>query len=95
MRTRVRTPPICHGTARARGDPACGAEPERAPLGDDGRTTRHAGYAMSLCLRKRIEEVFVRAKTVAGLSKRGSAACPSRLAIHSGKWPLLLVEAVS
>ena len=61
----------------------------------DGRTTRHAGYAMSLCLRKRIEEVFVRAKTVAGLSKRGSAACPSRLAIHSGKWPLLLVEAVS
>ena len=28
----------------------------------DGRTTRHAGYAISLCLRKRIEEVFGRAK---------------------------------
>ena len=30
----------------------------------DGRTTRHAGYAVSLRIRKRVEEVFGWAKTV-------------------------------
>jgi transposase len=35
----------------------------------DGRTTRHAGYAVSLQLRKRIEEIFGWAKTVGGLRK--------------------------
>ena len=35
----------------------------------DGRTTRHAGYGVSLCLRKRIEEIFGWAKTVGGLRK--------------------------
>ena len=34
-----------------------------------GRTTRHAGYAISLRIRKRIEEAFGWAKTVAGLRK--------------------------
>ncbi len=33
----------------------------------DGRTTRHTGYAISLRIRKRIEEAFGWAKTVAGL----------------------------
>jgi hypothetical protein len=33
----------------------------------DGRTTRHAGYAVSLLVRKRIEEASGWAKTVAGL----------------------------
>ena len=32
----------------------------------DGRTTRHAGYAVSLRIRKRIEEVFGWIKTVGG-----------------------------
>ena len=32
----------------------------------DGRTTRHAGYAVSQRVRKRIEEVFGWMKTVAG-----------------------------
>ena len=32
----------------------------------DGRTTRHAGYAVSQRLRKRIEEAFGWMKTVAG-----------------------------
>ena len=32
----------------------------------DGRTTRHAGYAVSLRLRKRVEEVFGWMKTVGG-----------------------------
>ena len=42
----------------------------------DGRTTRHAGYAISLRIRKRIEEVFGWIKTVGGLRKtrhRGTA----------------------
>ena len=30
----------------------------------DGRTTRHAGYAVSLRIRKRVEEVFGWMKTV-------------------------------
>jgi IS5 family transposase len=35
----------------------------------DGRTTRHAGYALSQRIRKRIEEAFGWAKTVAGLRR--------------------------
>ena len=35
----------------------------------DGRTTRHAGYGVSLRIRKRIEEAFGWAKTVAGFRK--------------------------
>ena len=42
----------------------------------DGRTTRHAGHAISVRIRKRIEEVFGWIKTVGGLRKtrhRGTA----------------------
>ena len=35
----------------------------------DGRTTRHAGYAISQRVRKRIEEIFGWLKTVAGWRK--------------------------
>lgn len=35
----------------------------------DGRTTRHPGYAVSMRIRKRIEEVFGWAKTTGGLRK--------------------------
>ena len=35
----------------------------------DGRTLRHPGYAISLCCRKRIEEVFGWIKTTAGLAQ--------------------------
>lgn len=35
----------------------------------DGRTTRHAGYGISLRRRKLIEEIFGWAKTVGGLRK--------------------------
>ena len=35
----------------------------------DARTTRHAGYAVSQCIRKRIEEGFGWIKTVAGLDQ--------------------------
>ena len=42
----------------------------------DRRTTRHVGYTVSQCARKRIEEVFAWMKTVGGLRKlrhRGGA----------------------
>ena len=35
----------------------------------DGRTTRHAGYAVSLKKRKLVEEIFGWSKTVGGLCK--------------------------
>ena len=35
----------------------------------DGRTTRHPGYAVSLRIRKRIEEAFGWMKTIGGLRK--------------------------
>ena len=35
----------------------------------DGRTTRHAGYAVSLRIRKRVEEVFGWMKTVGGFRR--------------------------
>jgi hypothetical protein len=35
----------------------------------DGRTTHHSGYAVSIRIRKSIEEAFGWAKTVAGLRK--------------------------
>ena len=43
----------------------------------DGRTTRHPGYAVSQRSRKRIEEAFGWAKTVAGCAKAARAASPS------------------
>ena len=49
----------------------------------DGRTTRHAGYAVSLRIRKRVEEVFGWMKTVdgfwrtryRGVDRTGLAGC--------------------
>lgn len=35
----------------------------------DGRTTRHPGYAVSQCLRKRVEEIFGWMKTIGNLRK--------------------------
>ncbi len=42
----------------------------------DGRTTRHAGYEVSQRIRKRIEEAFGWAKTVAGLRKARHRGLP-------------------
>ena len=42
----------------------------------DGRTTRHPGYAVSMGIRKRIEEAFGWAKTVAGLRKARHRGLP-------------------
>jgi hypothetical protein len=40
----------------------------------DGRTTRHPGYAASLRVRKRIEEIFGWAKTTGGIAISARAA---------------------
>ena len=42
----------------------------------DGRTTRHSGYGVSQRIRKRIEEAFGWAKTVAGLRKMRHRVLP-------------------
>jgi IS5 family transposase len=42
----------------------------------DGRTTRHAGYQVSIRIRKRIEEAFGWAKTIAGLRKMRHRGLP-------------------
>jgi hypothetical protein len=42
----------------------------------DGRTTRHPGYAVSQPIRKRVEEAFGWAKTVAGLRKMRRRGLP-------------------
>ena len=49
----------CHAARRGEGEPSA----------LDGRTTRHAGYAASLRIRKRIEEAFGWIKTIAGQRK--------------------------
>ena len=41
----------------------------------DGRTTRHAGYAVSQRIRKRIEEAFGWIKMVAGLEQTKFRGC--------------------
>ena len=35
----------------------------------DGRTTRHIGYAISQCVRKRVEEIFAWMKVVGGFRR--------------------------
>lgn len=42
----------------------------------DGRTTRHPGYQVSMRIRKRIEEAFGWAKTIAGLRKMRHRGLP-------------------
>ena len=41
----------------------------------DGRTTRHAGYAVSQRIRKRIEEAFGWIKTIAGQAQTKFRGC--------------------
>ena len=41
----------------------------------DGRTTRHAGYAVSQRIRKRIEEAFGRIQTIVGQERNTFRGC--------------------
>lgn len=54
-------------TLNVRPHVACNTNGRRSAI--DGRTTRHAGYAASQRIRKRIEEAFGWIKTVAGMRK--------------------------
>jgi transposase len=66
----------------------------------DGRTTRHGGYAISQCIRKRIEEAFGWIKIVAGQEKTrfrgvnrvGFAFTFAAAAYNLVRLPKLLVE---
>jgi transposase len=55
----------------------CGGEVPGRRSGIDGVPTRHAGYAISLRIRKRIEETFGWAKSVAGLRKARPRGLPT------------------
>src|SRR6185436_141682 len=57
QRVRGVTPPVARNTGRNGGSAI------------DGRTTRHAGYAVSQRLRKRVEEIFGWMKTVGGFRR--------------------------
>jgi len=58
----------CVGDIRARRvTPHAAQKKKHSAL--DGRTTRHAGYAVSLRIRKRVEEVFGWMKTVGGFRR--------------------------
>ncbi len=63
LRARKVTPHIARNEQRTKD----GALRRRSAI--DGRTTRHPGYAVSLRIRKRIEEVFGWIKAAAGLRK--------------------------
>ena len=56
--------------------PHVAQKPQRPALGDRRRTTRHPGYKVSQRIRKRIEEAFGWAKTVAGLRKMRHRGLP-------------------
>ena len=58
----------------------------------DGRTTRHAGYAISQRKRKRVEEVFGWIKTIARLRKtrrRGKARVGWMFTLAAGAYHLV------
>ena len=63
MRTQGVTPHVAQNTKRRRS-------------AIDGRTTRHAGYDLSLRARKRIEEAFGWIKTVGGMRKTNHRGTP-------------------
>ena len=53
----------------------------------DDRTARHPGYAISQRIRKRVEEAFGWAKTVAGLRRCGIAGCSTSIGNSPWRWP--------
>jgi hypothetical protein len=55
--------------ARTRRHATYRTEHQRTSSAVDGRTTPHAGYAVSQRKRKRIEEPFGRGKTIGGLAR--------------------------
>ncbi len=66
----------------------------RTTPGLDGRTTRHAGYALSQRRRRRIEEIFGWLKTVGGLRKsrlKGIARTQLLAHLHGAAYNLLRI----
>jgi Transposase DDE domain len=83
-----------------RRSPACRAKHHGRRSAIDGRTTRHSGYAVSQRIRKRVEEAFGWAKTVAGLRKMRHRGLPkvgwqftlAMAAYNLVRLPKLLIE---
>lgn len=82
QRKRTRVPPatvggdkryhatgFVQGCQRAKITPHVSEQANRRVAGLDGRTTRSQGYAVSLRVRKRVEEIFGWMKTVGGLRR--------------------------
>jgi hypothetical protein len=80
----------CHGTARQSSHlpVAQGQSGRRSAI--DGRTTRHARYALFQRIRKRIKKAFGWAKTVAGLREMRHRGLPKSRLIGNLPSPLLL-----
>lgn len=53
----------------------------------DGRTTRHAGYALSQQRRKKIEEPFGWAKTVGGMAQTVLRGSNGSAPVSPSQWP--------
>jgi len=67
---------LCHGAARKGVTPHVAQNTNGRRSAIDGRTTRHSGYAVSQRIRKRVEEAFGWAKTVAELLKMRHRGLP-------------------
>ena len=88
--------PICADLRKARLTPHVAQKARHSAI--DGRTTRHAGYALSQRHRKRIEEPFGWAKTVGGttqtmlrgLDRVGGRCILTMAAANLAKLPRLL-----
>jgi hypothetical protein len=68
------------------------AEHQCPPLGDRRSPTRHAGYALSQRIRKRVEEAFGWGKTVADFRKmrhRGLLEVDSQFALAMAAYDLV------
>jgi hypothetical protein len=59
----------------------------------DGRTIRHPGHTVSQRIRKRVEEAFGWAKTVAGLRKMRHRGLPKVDCNLPSRWPLTIWSA--
>jgi hypothetical protein len=87
LRQRAVTPPIAiQGVASKTG--------KVRKTAIDNRTLRHAGYAISQCMRKRIEEIFGRIKKPGGLVKakvRGRAKVEAVFAFAAAACSLIRI----
>lgn len=84
------SPPVVEALRRMRVTPHVAKK--KSGGGIDGRTTRHAGYAISQRRRKLVEQVFGWAKTIGGLEKtrfKGTSRVASQTLITASAYNLI------